>query len=106
MFGNTDLTLFGVSWNIVGSILVSLVRRYWAKVPEEGVKLGAALFMVLGFFIDKTYLNERWVMPATPEAWVGLVLQLLLYFGQIMGLAPGQTAGRVYRGVKYRVLGR
>jgi hypothetical protein len=106
MFTNTDFTLFGVSWNLVASILVSLVRRYWAAVPEEGIKVGAALFMVLGFFLDKTYYDEQWMMPATPEAWIGMALQLLVYFGQIMGLAPGNTAGQIYRGIKRRIVGR
>lgn len=102
MFQNTDFTLFGVSWNLCVSILVSLVRRYWANVPEEGVKVGAALLMVVGFFIDKTYLDEQWMIPSTPTAWLGMALQLLVYFGQIMGLAPGETA----RKIKKRVLGR
>ena len=106
MFGQTDFTLFGVSWILVGSILVALVRRYWAAVPEEGVKLGAALWMVAGYLVNALYVADEWVIPQTPETWVGLVLGAFIYFGSIMGLAPGDTAGRVYRGVKYRVLGR
>jgi len=117
MFGNVDFTLFGVSWILAGSILVALIRRYWAAVPEEGVKLGAALFMVVGMFIDRTYVGEQWLLPTTPEGWIGLVLQAFIYFGSIMGLAPGNTAGKTFQatkgavvgichGIKYRVLGR
>jgi hypothetical protein len=106
MFGGTDFTLFGVSWILVGTILVALVRRYWQAVPEEGVKLSAALFMCLGFFLDKTITGEAFVFPTTPTGWITLALSVFIYFGTIMGLAPGATASKVYRGVKYRVLGR
>ncbi len=105
MFGNVDFTLFGVSWILVGSMLVALIRRYWTP-PEEAVKLGAALYMVLGFLIDKSYVGETWAWPTTPEGWIGLFLQAFIYFGSIMGLAPGDTARRVYRSAKYRILGR
>ncbi|MGD8501400.1 MAG: hypothetical protein PVJ86_12180 [Phycisphaerales bacterium] len=106
MFGSVDFTLFGVSWILVGTILVSLFRRYWEAVPEEGIKLGAALFMCVGFFLDKTISGETFVFPTTPTGWLTLALSIFIYFGTIMGLAPGDTAGKVYRGVKYRVLRR
>ncbi len=113
MFGSTDFTLLGVSWILAGSVLVGLVRRYWVKAPEEGIKVGAALWMVLGMVIDKTLKGEVWQFPTTFAGWFGLGLQCLIYFGSILGLVPGQTAGRVYRaskaalsGVKSRIVGR
>lgn len=105
MFGSIDFTLFGVSWILVGTIGVALFRRYWQAVPEEGVKLGAAVFMCLGFFLDRVIVGEAFVFPATPMEWVQLVLNLFIYFGTIMGLAPGDTAGKVVRKVKGAVIG-
>ena len=99
MFGSTDFTLFGVSWILVGSIVVALVRRYWAAVPEEGVKLGAALYMAAGYIVNALYVAEEWVVPRTPEAWIGLVLGAFIYFGSVMGLAPGDTAGKIKRSI-------
>jgi hypothetical protein len=102
MFGQTDFTLFGVSWILCGAIAVALVRRYWATVPEEGVKVGAALWMVAGYLVNALYVAEEWIIPQAPEAWIGLILGAFIYFGSVMGLAPGDTAGKVKR----RIVGR
>ena len=101
MFGGFDFTIFGVSWLAVGAILVALVRKYLV-VSEDGIKLGTAGWVVLGFFINSLYVNGAWVLPAAPEGWISLVLQAVIVFGAVLGLAPGTTAGRVYRGLLHR----
>ncbi len=100
MFGGFDYTIFGASWLAVGAIIVALVRKYAPAVTEEAVKLGAALWVVLGFFINSLYVGGAWVFPATPEGWAGLVLQAVIVFGAVLGLAPGATAGKVYHALR------
>lgn len=97
MFGGFDYTIFGVSWLAVGAILVALVRKYAPAITEEAVKLGAAGWVVLGFFINSLYVNGAWVFPAAPEGWASLVLQAVIVFGAVLGLAPGTTVGRAFR---------
>jgi hypothetical protein len=97
MFGSKDFTLFGVSWILVGSIAVALIRRYWKAVPEEGIKLGAALYMAGGYIINALYVAEEWIIPQTPMGWITLILGAFIYFGSVMGLAPGDTAGKIKR---------
>ncbi len=103
MFGPYDYVIFGVSWIAVGAVLVALVRKYAPQLSEDLVKVGAALWVVLGFFIDKLYVGGAWVIPTTPEAWIALGLQAVLVFGAVLGLAPGETFGRVWLAVKRRL---
>lgn len=97
MFGEYDYILFGVSWIAVGSVLVALVRKYAPRVSEDLVKVGAAFWVVIGFFIDKLYVGDAWVIPTAPEAWIALSLRAVIIFGAVLGLAPGNTFGRGWR---------
>lgn len=96
MFGGYDWQVFGVSWVAVGAVLLALLRRY-VMVSEEGVKLSAAFYVVAGYFVNALWVSEQWVLPTMAEQWVGLVLQAILIFGAVLGLTPGDTAGKVYR---------
>ena len=96
MFGEYDYIIFGVGWIAVGSVLVALVRKYAPRVSEDLVKVGAAFYVVVGFFIDKLYVADAWVIPTAPEAWIALGLQAVLVFGSVLGLAPGNTFGRAW----------
>lgn len=97
MFGEYDYIIFGVSWVVVGSVLVALVRKYAPAVSEDMVKVGAAVWVVLGFFINALYIDGAWIIPTAPETWIALVLQAVIVFGSVLGLAPGDTFSRGWR---------
>lgn len=103
MFGPYDYIIFGSSWVAVGSVLIAVLRRVATSLSEEWIKVIAALWVVMGFILSKLYVGGAWQIPTAPEAIIALVLQAILVFGAVLGLAPGQTFGRVWGAVTRRV---
>ena len=105
LFGGYDWQHFGYSWVTVGIILLALVTRY-VMVSEEAIKLLAAAWVVLGYFINALVVGEQLILPTTLPGWISLILGAVIVFGGVLGLRPGQSAGKVWKATAGRFVKR
>lgn len=91
----SDLVVYGVSLTIVGAMLVAIVRYFWPGLDEKWIKVGTAGWAVFGYLLVTNLELLEGLVPSLPT-WLPQALTVVLIFGAALGLAPGESAKRVW----------
>jgi hypothetical protein len=88
-----DFIVYGISLAAVAAVIVAIARRYF-YASEVAIKFLAAGFAVLSYILAANLTVLESLIPSLPT-WLPQVLTGILIFGAVLGLAPGETFGKV-----------